>query len=133
MLKHHILFFDDERANRKTASRVLCSTGAHCQFPETIEALEEALPQYNWSLIIMDVEAHRFLTDKGIDLQDQNIVILSSEKLKITLPYLSNINTFTNFIAKNDTQILGAELLATTKKILHNDIFGVQKDMSIHK
>ena len=131
MLEHRILFYDSNPLNRKTGIRILSATGEDGSYPKTFDELVERIENHPFSLMVFDLLTHRELTAKGIDLSEQNVVILSNEKMRDTSSYLVNLPNFNNFIAKDENcAFSNREVLTTTKKILNNDIFGVQKYLS---
>ena len=128
MSKRTILFYDHHRQNRKDAVRVLAATGSHCYYPDTLQELEQAIHSKTYSVQVIDIEGHRYLTEKGLDLEKSPTIVLSQEKLGRVLPYFSQIKTFTNFVAKNkDGRLSPRDLLVAVSKILYMDIFGLSK------
>ncbi len=125
---HGVLFFDNDKKLRKEAFRIISSTGVRCHIPDNMEQLKEDFNAGDWSLIILDFPTHRDLNENNFDFGNQNVVILSKEKLKTIYSYLLHLPTFSNFVAKNKAGGFDADdLFITVVKLIHNNFFGLNK------
>ncbi|MFY7930599.1 MAG: hypothetical protein ACOVS5_17130 [Oligoflexus sp.] len=131
MQSNRILLFDPQRRTRREAIRILTAAGCEVVAPESFKKLEETVIEQQFIAYVLDLEGHQHLTSKGIELAMIPTIILSQSPLSETLPYLSDLRYFTNFVAKGPRNHLNHhDLLGTIAKIIHNDIFGVKKYLS---
>ena len=131
MVRNSILFYDPEKSNRNEAKRVLTATGGNCFTPESLSELLELATTQKYAIYVLDISGHEFLSQHNVDLTSGHTIILSKEKLGKIQNYLSTMDQFSNFIAKNrHGKLHPKDLLVTVSKLLNNNIFGLRKYLS---
>ena len=128
VIKQHILFYESDKDNRREAHRIILASGAICSAPKTLEELAKVAKTEKFTMYILDLEGHQYLTSRGFCLSNEKNIILSQQELGKVYNYLADMKTFTNFIAKNrDGKLLARDMLCTITKLSNLDIFGVKK------
>ncbi|NRA66280.1 MAG: hypothetical protein HRU19_17470 [Pseudobacteriovorax sp.] len=130
-MKRTIIFYDPNRKNQRDALRILAATGLRIEAPSSIPNLEQAITKIDPTLLILDLEGHKYLSEAGLMPEGVQSIIMSKAGLETIHPYLSTMSGFTNFIAKDrHDRFSNRDLLCTVVKILRNDIFGIKKYLS---
>lgn len=128
MQKNRILFYDSHHKNRRDALRILTATGCEVCAPESLLELKKRVEQTKFTIYVLDIEGHQHLLQHERSPGNRPTVIMSQEGLKEIYPYLEQLESFTNFIAKDrNNRLSNRDLLGTISKILRNDIFGMKK------
>ena len=129
-MKPSVLYFDQNKKNRKSTQRMLSSLRIPSVIPESISELEERVSLKKDRVLVLDIEEHKKLIESKMDLSSHQVILLSREKLEFIKPYLDSMDQFNNFIAKKEEDYFDKkELLITIKKILDKDLFGPEKYM----
>lgn len=131
MQKNRILFYDNHYPNRRDALRILSATGSEVLAPSNLQQLEQDVKSRRFTIQILDIEGHRHLIKNNLCLKDIPTVILAQEGMQTIYPYLNKLESFSNFIAKDqNNRISSRDILSTVVKILHSNIFGMKKYLS---
>ena len=123
-----IYFLDQEKENKRTAKKVLGCFSPEIFFPKNINETEDLITTGEPALLIIDFDIYQAISQKGVDFSHTNILFLSSKKLSEIYLSLSEVPKFSHFLTKSpDGRLFASDLFTTVRKILKNDIFGVEK------
>ncbi len=129
MTSPEILFLWGDDKQRRSLYKVLAATGAEVRYAATDQGTLEQID--NCRLVVLDYDAVRPMANEVMRRisampSPPPVLVVTASRDKSDLIELFSHNVLTNLVAKNED--FGAdELIAPVRKIIHNDIFGLDK------
>lgn len=126
-----VLLVEPNRQQLKKLRPVLRSLVGTIEHREVLEDFPE---DGDYDLVVMTYDAltedqrSALIEEYGSISRQTDLLLLSAGK--VDYPTLFQSRTLTNLLAKNSDDVNVEELIVTTKKILTNDIFGIEKYFS---
>ena len=132
MTSPEILFLWGDDKQRRALYKVLAATGAEVRYAATSGGTLDQIG--NCRLVVLDYDAVRPMANEVMKRisalpSPPPVLVVTASRDKSDLIELFSHNVLTNLVAKNED--FGAnELIAPVRKIIHNDIFGLDKYLS---
>lgn len=121
-----VLFFDSSSINRRNAATSLSVAGCQPIVAQSEKEFTDYLKGDGFNLLIYGLEYHDLVVKSRAQKSSSASILLSQTKIKDLGPVFGQISA-ANILAKNKEGIIKpSELITTTKKIFHKDIFGVK-------